>query len=155
MKPESGEIWLADLGLAAKTRPVIIISVDDPNPPTLEDKRLTDASSGLGQFSVTLRGLTGGAMYYVRAYAKNSKGISYGTVKKFTANPVISAIPVDIDGSGSTDLRDVILALRIVSGIAPGAAVSRKAADINGDLKIGMAEAILALKAVSEQAGKD
>ncbi len=33
MKPESGEIWLADLGLAAKARPVIIISIDDPNPP--------------------------------------------------------------------------------------------------------------------------
>jgi len=33
MKPKHGEIWLADLGLAAKARPVIIISVDDPNPP--------------------------------------------------------------------------------------------------------------------------
>ncbi|OQX00412.1 MAG: hypothetical protein BWK80_61845 [Desulfobacteraceae bacterium IS3] len=126
----------------------------EATPPTLEDNRLTDVSSGLGQFSVTLRGLNAGAMYYVRAYAKNSKGISYGTVKKFTAIPATPAIPVDIDGSGTTDLRDVILALRIVSGIAPGAAV-RKAADINGDLKIGMAEAILALKAVSEYADKN
>jgi mRNA interferase MazF len=33
MKPKSGEIWLADLGLAAKARPVAIISADDPNPP--------------------------------------------------------------------------------------------------------------------------
>lgn len=33
MKTSPGEIWLADLGLAAKTRPVVIISRDDENPP--------------------------------------------------------------------------------------------------------------------------
>ena len=32
MNPEPGEIWLADLGLAAKTRPVIIVSRYDPDP---------------------------------------------------------------------------------------------------------------------------
>ena len=33
MNPKLGEIWLADLGMAAKTRPVIIVSRDDPDPP--------------------------------------------------------------------------------------------------------------------------
>jgi mRNA interferase MazF len=33
MKPHPGEIWLADLGLAAKTRPVVIVSRFDPDPP--------------------------------------------------------------------------------------------------------------------------
>jgi mRNA interferase MazF len=33
MNPQPGEIWLADLGLAAKTRPVIIVSRQDPGPP--------------------------------------------------------------------------------------------------------------------------
>jgi mRNA interferase MazF len=33
MNPQPGEIWLADLGLAAKTRPVVIVSRQDPNPP--------------------------------------------------------------------------------------------------------------------------
>ena len=33
MNPRPGEIWLADLGLAAKTRPVIIVSRQDPDPP--------------------------------------------------------------------------------------------------------------------------
>jgi mRNA interferase MazF len=28
-----GEVWLADLGLAAKTRPFVIISRHDPDPP--------------------------------------------------------------------------------------------------------------------------
>ncbi len=33
MNPHPGEIWLADLGLAAKTRPVVIISRHDPDAP--------------------------------------------------------------------------------------------------------------------------
>ena len=33
MNPKSGEIWLADLGLAAKVRPVVIVSYNDPDPP--------------------------------------------------------------------------------------------------------------------------
>ncbi|MCX6593840.1 MAG: type II toxin-antitoxin system PemK/MazF family toxin [Acidobacteria bacterium] len=33
MKTQPGEIWLADLGLAAKTRPVIVVSRYDADPP--------------------------------------------------------------------------------------------------------------------------
>ena len=33
MHPRPGEIWLADLGLAAKTRPVVIVSRFDPEAP--------------------------------------------------------------------------------------------------------------------------
>ena len=33
MRLRPGEIWLADLGLAAKTRPVVIVSRLDPDPP--------------------------------------------------------------------------------------------------------------------------
>ena len=33
MNPQPGEVWLADLGLAAKTRPVVIVSRNDPDPP--------------------------------------------------------------------------------------------------------------------------
>ena len=33
MNPQPGEIWLADLGLAAKTRPLVIVSRQDPDPP--------------------------------------------------------------------------------------------------------------------------
>jgi mRNA interferase MazF len=33
MHPQPGEVWLADLGLAAKTRPVVIVSRADPDPP--------------------------------------------------------------------------------------------------------------------------
>ncbi len=33
MSPHPGEVWLADLGLAAKTRPVVILSRHDPDAP--------------------------------------------------------------------------------------------------------------------------
>ena len=33
MNPKPGEVWLADLGLSAKTRPVVILSRHDPNAP--------------------------------------------------------------------------------------------------------------------------
>ncbi|MCZ7638669.1 MAG: hypothetical protein M5U12_23000 [Verrucomicrobia bacterium] len=29
MRPRHGEVWLADLGLAAKTRPVVVLLADD------------------------------------------------------------------------------------------------------------------------------
>ena len=33
MNPQPGEIWLADLGLAEKTRAVVVVSRYDPDPP--------------------------------------------------------------------------------------------------------------------------
>jgi mRNA interferase MazF len=33
MNPKPGEIWLGDLGLAAKTRPIVIVSRYDDDPP--------------------------------------------------------------------------------------------------------------------------
>lgn len=33
MRPRPGEVWLADLGLAAKTRPVVNVSRHDEDPP--------------------------------------------------------------------------------------------------------------------------
>jgi len=33
MNPFPGEVWLADLGLAAKTRPVVVVPRRDPNAP--------------------------------------------------------------------------------------------------------------------------
>jgi mRNA interferase MazF len=33
MNPKLGEVWLVDLGLAAKTRPVVVVSRYDPAPP--------------------------------------------------------------------------------------------------------------------------
>lgn len=33
MNPRPGDVWMADLGFAAKFRPVVIVSREDPDPP--------------------------------------------------------------------------------------------------------------------------
>mgnify|MGYP003302756243 CR=1 FL=1 len=45
--------------------------------PTIADSKIV-VDKGLGSFSITLSGLQEGAKYYVRAYAINKKGVSYG-----------------------------------------------------------------------------
>ena len=54
-----------------------------PNP-TLENAQHVAAGSGTGGFSATLTGLTEYTKYYVRAYATNSQGTSYGSNVSFT-----------------------------------------------------------------------
>lgn len=50
------------------------------------------------RFTASLTGLTEGTKYYIRAYAKNKKGITYGEVKEFTTiaivNPTVVTSPV-------------------------------------------------------------
>ena len=53
-----------------------------PNP-TIEDSR-TSNGSGIGSFTSNLTGLTAGTTYYLRAYATNSVGTSYGAQRSFT-----------------------------------------------------------------------
>ena len=53
-----------------------------PNP-TISDN-LTRNGTGIGTFSTTISGLTSNTLYYVKAYAINSLGISYGSVQTFT-----------------------------------------------------------------------
>ncbi len=53
-----------------------------PNP-TVSDSHTTDGS-GIGSFTSSITGLTDNTTYYVRAYATNSKGTSYGEQKSFT-----------------------------------------------------------------------
>lgn len=45
---------------------------------------VSSGSGGTGTYSVTLSGLTSGLTYYVRAYATNSNGTSYGAIYNFT-----------------------------------------------------------------------
>ena len=47
--------------------------------------------TGTGGFTVDMTGLTANTKYYVRAYAKNSAGISYGNEVDFTTSQNISA----------------------------------------------------------------
>lgn len=54
--------------------------------PTIADSKVTSYSEGMG-ITADLVELNSAADYYIRAYAINEKGISYGAVQKFSTNP--------------------------------------------------------------------
>lgn len=53
---------------------------NDYGDPTTDDNRLVHAENGLGEYTCKLTGLEPFTKYYVRAYAKNTCGTSYGAV---------------------------------------------------------------------------
>ncbi|MBK7713375.1 MAG: fibrobacter succinogenes major paralogous domain-containing protein [Bacteroidales bacterium] len=55
--------------------------------PTLSDNKTAD-STGTGLFTSHITGLTPNTLYYVRAYATNSEGTSYGEMVSFTTDQV-------------------------------------------------------------------
>ena len=52
--------------------------------PEVIDYRMKDVESGLGIYEVNVANLLPNTTYYVRAYATNEKGVSYGDEKTFT-----------------------------------------------------------------------
>ncbi len=54
----------------------------------------------------------------------------------------------DVNKDGFVGLSDAVLALQVITGIAPGDTISNDN-DINGDGKIGIAEVIYALQKVA------
>jgi hypothetical protein len=63
-------------------------SVSEPSITNGDKKELVPESSGV--FSTELSGLKGGTTYYVRAYATNDEGTSYGETIRFETPPVFS-----------------------------------------------------------------
>jgi hypothetical protein len=82
----------SDGGLEVTERGVVYSSTN-ANPSTADNK-VADASGGLGSYSITLAGLSPATVYYVRAYAVNSGGITYSNSIKFITldipDPVIN-----------------------------------------------------------------
>jgi gliding motility-associated-like protein len=78
--------------------------------PTIGDSKVI-IGSGNGVYSQTVSGLRGGTTYYVRAYATNIIGTSYGTVATFTTlsvPPFITTSEVSaVTGTGATVGGDV------------------------------------------------
>jgi len=62
--------------------------------PTIADSHTTNGS-GTGTFTSDLTGLTGNTPYFVRAYATNASGTSYGNQQTFTTSPVLATITTD------------------------------------------------------------
>lgn len=74
---------------------------DTTTSPTTLNSRTVDGS-GTGSFSSSLTNLTPGTTYYLRAYAINSVGTSYGTV--FTFNTVALTVPSGITTSSASSI---------------------------------------------------
>ena len=70
--------------------------------PTTSNSKTTDGS-GTGSFTSLLSGLTENTNYYIRAYATNSVGTTYGSQVSFTtiANPVVVSGPNVLDYDGN------------------------------------------------------
>jgi hypothetical protein len=71
------------------------------NPTTANTKVASGA--GIGSFTVPMTGLTAGTTYYVRAYAINSTGTSYGNQVTFTT---VSAIPPTVMTTGVNQITN-------------------------------------------------
>ncbi|MEI6764635.1 MAG: hypothetical protein WCM76_03275 [Bacteroidota bacterium] len=68
---------------------------------TIDDSRASDGSQGTGSYNINMSGLTQGATYYVKAYAMNSIGISYGEEKTF----VTSTLSQYANTEAATEIR--------------------------------------------------
>ena len=70
-----------------------------PNP-TVSNSHTTEGS-GTGSFTSNITGLVYNTVYYVRAYATNSQGTSYGEQRVFTTHPACSGNPTITDYDGN------------------------------------------------------
>jgi uncharacterized protein (TIGR02145 family) len=59
--------------------------------PTIADNKTSDGT-GTGTFVSTLTGLTGNTEYWIRAYATNSAGTSYGDLVEFMTSPLVPTL---------------------------------------------------------------
>ncbi|HOW38937.1 MAG TPA: VCBS repeat-containing protein [Bacteroidales bacterium] len=72
--------------------------------PTINDSKTSDGS-GIGTFNSSITGLTAGRLYYVRAYASNSVGTSYGATMTLTNYLKISKISITIPGISADNIN--------------------------------------------------
>ena len=86
----------ADGGASVTERGVVYNTTGTP---TTADTKVS-IGTGTGSFSQSITGLTGGTQYYVRAYAINAEGTSYGAEETFTTtpSPITTTFSGDLDG---------------------------------------------------------
>ncbi|MBX0293148.1 fibronectin type III domain-containing protein [Hymenobacter sp. HSC-4F20] len=107
-----GEV-LEDGGSPVTARGVVYATTQAP---TTQDD-FTLAGSGLGAFTSTLTDLLPNTTYYVRAYATNAQGTSYGPQVSLTTAPVaLAAEPTQGSTLAATTVAPTSVTLRISGG---------------------------------------
>jgi hypothetical protein len=89
-KAVTGGVITNDGGDKIGSRGVVWSTNANFNPDTVMVNRTTDGS-GMGSFVSQPKGLKGNTTYYVRAYAENMAGTSYGNIVSFTTDPAMLA----------------------------------------------------------------
>ena len=69
--------------------------------PTVDLQTKTEEGGGKSSFSSNIHSLLSGVTYYVRAYATNSRGTSYGEEKQFVVSGEISATDISYKGTAN------------------------------------------------------
>lgn len=64
--------------------------------PTTSQKERSSDGTGSGSFSSLISGLASNTTYYVRAYAVNSSGTAYGSIKSFTTAPAVPVTSITV-----------------------------------------------------------
>jgi gliding motility-associated-like protein len=108
-----------DGGAAVLERGIVYSSVNTT--PTLSNTKVV-IGTGTGVYSQNITGLTGGTLYYARAYATNVVGTSYGAVVTFTTNPIPPLLT-------TAEIADITNTTATVGGdisFAGGAAVTER-----------------------------
>jgi uncharacterized protein (TIGR02145 family) len=75
--------------------------------PTIALSTKTSNGTGTGTFSSSLSTLTPGTLYYVRAYASNSAGTSYGAQQSFTT-PVYALATISTSAAASITINSAV-----------------------------------------------
>jgi hypothetical protein len=83
----TGSAFIVSPGASAISSSGICWSNSNSMPTVLNSKITTSVGTGL--LSGSLTGLFSNTLYYVRAYAINSQGVGYGTVKTFGTNNIV------------------------------------------------------------------
>ncbi len=93
---------ITSLGIPNPTAYGVCWSSTNTNPTTSDSKVDNGAASATGAFTAAITGLTPGALYYVRAYATNAAGTSYGAVVTFTSYIAPTVTTQAVSGIGTT-----------------------------------------------------
>jgi uncharacterized protein (TIGR02145 family) len=88
----SGGNISSDGGSAITGRGIVWNKTGSPSPLVGTDSIRTDASNTTGSYTLNLGNLNSGITYYVRAYATNAMGTSYGNQLSLTTLPVLDTI---------------------------------------------------------------
>ncbi len=119
---------------------------DTVSPPTYPQDASTFDGWESGGYTSGLTNLLPQTRYYIRAYVQYKlNGVVYTRYDADTYSFTTPALSGDVNGDKVLDLKDAILALKIVAGAAGNAAINLPA-DVNGDGNIDVEEAVYVLQ---------